>query len=529
MKSKFYCLTFVLISCSYTGISQKLDSLKGLLPRKTGGEKIDVLFELGREYYGNGEFTTARDYAWEGLNMSKQLNDTLRIIKTTRVFAHAIRKLEHYDSAIKIYTAIYPLSKERDPEQHRYILVGLALANFYKGVYDESLKFHFETLQLNEQRKDSTSMSATLNNIGLVYYKILDWKKAITYFSRSIALKKSTGDNFDLHLALVNLGLSYQEAEDYVNAKKYINEGLDLCKDNDCPSYVKIHGFLGLGLVHYFMKEYPQAETFFLKSYAIAKTSLDNRVMLDNLNYLTGTYLAENKILKATVFAHRADSLATVYPFYRNERILTYKRLTEVYQKKDDFEKVAHYQQSFIELKDSVYHLDFISNLLRIEAEYLAQESKAKLLAQQQVILLKEEVIKSQAQVNIISVILVAVSIILIAVLWRNFKRKQKVNELLDSRWQERSKEFNEINKGLTKILYERTLKLDHASSEIRSAVETLHRVTVLALNEVSEPIARGYLEQIEKSRHQLSQKISSIFSSSNTAFHQINMDESRL
>jgi tetratricopeptide (TPR) repeat protein len=508
MTRKFFLLLLFLTTLFHQANSQNIDSLKTLLPQTTGLKKADILFYLAKGSIANKKFDEAKEYGWSGFLLARELNDTASILKTGRVFATALRRSREYDSSISVYQSLLPLStNSSDIVERDNIVSGLAMVYLYKGEYDKALKFNFESLRLSEHVHDTAGISISLNNIGLIYYKIKDFKKATSYYARSIDLKKRIGDRHDLHLGLINLGLAYQGDNDLINSEKYLREGLALCNDN-CPAYVEINGFLGLGIVYATRKENATAIAFFQKSYTLAKAAEDIRLMLDNLERLSIIYLATNRFSDARNCLAESDSLAKLYPSFKLERTKVYRQLARLYDQSKDYKKVAHYQNKFIEVNDSLFTENFISNMLRVEAEFLAEESEAKLRAQNEVLLLKEDVIASHEKINLISAILTGVTTCLLFILWGNFKRKKKINALLDQRLQERSTEFNATHEGLLRTVRDRNTRMNQVASGIQQTLQMMQRLSITALKDISDPIARQYFDEMERTRHELADKI---------------------
>ncbi len=87
---------------------QKIDSLKSLLPFKTGKEKCDMLYQIAYEYIdvNNSE---ALKFSDQAMKMANMLGDTLQIVKTSRLKAMALRRVGDMDSSIVVSLSMLPI------------------------------------------------------------------------------------------------------------------------------------------------------------------------------------------------------------------------------------------------------------------------------------------------------------------------------------------------------------------------------------------------------------------------------------
>ena len=109
----------------------------------------------------------------------------------------------------------------------------------------------------------------TLNNIGVVYFKLRNYEQAIKYYTRSLDLKQNDVAAVDLDMLLINLGLCYNQIKNFDKAREFILQGLATCKDA-CRSDIVVQGKFGLGVSFFLQTDYDQAERNFQESYELA-------------------------------------------------------------------------------------------------------------------------------------------------------------------------------------------------------------------------------------------------------------------
>lgn len=491
--------------------AQKIDSLRSLLQQKDGVEKVDVLFELANQYIRSDRDSVAVCVGMEGYRIAIGLNDSLRIVKTGRVMASALRYLGKVDSAIVIYQEILPFSQKlKDSDEYVVVLSGIGLAYNFKAEYDKALQFFFQELEQEKIRKDQEGLAITLNNIGIVYYKLKNYSKAKNLFEETIALKKKLNDKYDLDIAYINLGLCYAYLKDFTHARPNIIQGIKICGGRR-KDYVIESANFALGVISFGLKEYDSAENYFLRSYAISKRTRDIRYQFDNIDYLTQIYLHQNRIMDATQYLSLAEALINAGTPYNLEVIKVYSRFIELYNKTRNYEKATFYQQKYIQLKDSIYNEELTNKLMKIEAEHLGRENKAKIESQTQILHLKEAIIDRQQLLNIFACCMTVMLALLVILLIRGNRQKRIMNRILDEKVKNRTKQFEERQEALLYAHREDKKLIKEASYRMKSAITSIKGLCTTGVHDLADPSARRYIDQVDTLSNHLESDVKTV------------------
>jgi len=122
---------------------------------------------------------------------------------------------------------------------------------------------------------------ATLNQIGVCYFKLGQLKLAIHYFNKVLKIK-------ELSQVYNNIGKCYISLKDYVSAEK--NFLLAKKQDKNSASVNE-----SLGSLYYYIKNYEKS----ISCYEIARNDKNNEIILDHLIYnLSFAYLAKKEFEK---------------------------------------------------------------------------------------------------------------------------------------------------------------------------------------------------------------------------------------
>lgn len=479
------------------------DSLLLLLNNAKGSSRVDVLVSLTIEL-ANSTPGRSLELIKQAHQLSLEIGDSARIVRCGRIRGELLRRNENVIEAIKILKDVLPVAKRNNYDKDfRYILNSLALIYTFQANYDKALSYNFESLLVRERSGNKFEVSITLNNIGLVYFKLKNYEKALEYYKRCLKLKREIKDEYDLDGLLINIGLSYNQLGNYELAKKYVADGLAACGD-DCSMGIKTEGQFGLGLSFYGENNYKQAIKHFTESYRIAKEEKSKRFQLENLVYLAKIYIVTNESFKAADCLAEAERIA-IGTEYNQLLIEIYKAFSNLYNKSQNFEKAALYQERYISLKDSIYSETLIKNLAKIQTDYEQRENTA-------IIATKEETIQRQRNLNIAVAIIALLCVLLVFVLYHSNKVKKRVNQALSD-----AKAFIELkNKELDKKVADKTLDLEVAnqslvkvneeldnfiyktSHDIRGPLASLKGICNVALLDVKDDVAVSYLHKLD-------------------------------
>lgn len=112
---------------------------------------------------------------------------------------------------------------------------GTALVNIgevYRklGQYRRALDFLERALTTFKLSKDSPRQAVTLNNIGVVYKSQGEYKKALESYQKALAIKRELGDKAGEALVLNNIGEIYRNQGQYPQALEHYQQALKIFK-----------------------------------------------------------------------------------------------------------------------------------------------------------------------------------------------------------------------------------------------------------------------------------------------------------
>ncbi len=269
----------------------RADSLKALLKRSDGLVRSQVLRGLAFEYVDRDN-RRALEYAQQACEAINGLAvDSLYFVEVNRLKAQILKRLERYQEAIEsIQIPLNVARRNSYVEECEMLLNTLALGHFYLGHYDKSILIHLENLRIKELN-GSSGRIVSYNNIGLLYYKLEDYKRALGYFQKGI--ETVDGDSTLATILYFNVALCYSCLKEHKLALSYVQRGMAYCS-GACEESTIMDGEFALGLIHYYEHNDSLAQFHIQRSYEIARDIGDYRRRAETLIYL-GKLLNSNR------------------------------------------------------------------------------------------------------------------------------------------------------------------------------------------------------------------------------------------
>jgi signal transduction histidine kinase len=510
-------ISFLAYAQDATADKKAVDSLVTVLTSLQGEkETMGVKVELAWHFIdlNNNE---AYRFADEAYLASIQFGDSAIMVKSGRVAGQALRRLDRLQESIEVFTRVLPIAKRNHfQDEYKKILNGLAVAYTLIAEYDKALDYNFRSLVVREAEGNKAEISTALNNIGFVYFKMHNYEGAQKYYERCLALKAEVNDTTNLKLTYLNLGLTYLHLKKFNEAKEYTLKALTLCKTK-CDDLVTISGEFGLGEASYWLREYEDAKLHLNKSLLLARTTGDRRWQAENLVYLGGVSIELKEFGEGERYLQEADSIAKSSG-YNQIMIETYKHISNLYNKTEDYRNAAIYQKKYIQLADSLIGQDLVKNIAKIQADYEERENIATIADQ-------DYLLSQQRKLNIAWIVIAFMAGLLVLVLQfgnRNIKRVnaklseakeviqvqnaelENKNRELDIEVDKKTIDLARVNQSLKQVNDELDNFIYKTSHDIRGPLASLKGMCNVALMDVKDPIALEYLKKLDATAERL-------------------------
>ena len=519
----FYCLVTVLPCTSNQGQGQGVDTLSTETLISNKHNDSELFLKLFVEYRSI-DIDSARYFAELSSREALQFADSLMFVRSQIALGYALHQKGLHDQAVVHYLNALATSKNNGyKDREKFVLNFLGLLYYNSGRYDQALDYYFKSLALRETDGNKSEIAIACNNIGLVYYRIGDLKTAIEFFERSLQIKKSVGDKSNIESTLNNLGLSYSGLSQYQESLKYFSQVLEIC-ERGCSNDILIQAYNGSGISLFKNGELDSAEVKFLKSNEIAINSQAKVFQVVNYNYLADLKLQKNEVGKALELLDTGQLIAKQInsrPWIKTN----YRLYGRIYSIMNNFETAYSYQRKYDSLNSEILNENVISNLARIQADYLERENLQTIASQ-------DEEISRRTTLLILSVIIIFLISVILFILYRINQLRKKtnqqlseanaiieqqnkelmdVNNVLEEKVKERTKELKDTNAALLKSNTDLDNFIYKTSHDIRGPLATLQGMCNIALMDIEEPKSVDYFEKIGRTADRLNEILSKL------------------
>ncbi len=150
-------------------------------------------------------------------------------------------------------------------------LNNIGIVYYRIGQYQRALQYYKRALAIHREIGDKMGENDDLTNIAVVYRKLRQYQTALEYHKQTLEIRRDIGDKWGVVNSLTNIGMTYRKLEQYQTALEYHKQALEI-RRNVGEKLGIGYSLNNLGLVCHGLGEYQQAYTFFQNSYNMLRT-----------------------------------------------------------------------------------------------------------------------------------------------------------------------------------------------------------------------------------------------------------------
>jgi signal transduction histidine kinase/CheY-like chemotaxis protein/AraC-like DNA-binding protein len=298
------------------------------------------------------------------------------------------------------------LAKDSVNELEAIALLGRAYQN--RSDFSKSAQYFYEALKIAEKRKNIDKLASFHNSIGISFFYLHDFDKAIEHIQRAAAYKLQLNLLADYGTTLGNLaGVLHQlgRNKEAISALKQAVLKLDGKKNKELLGNL-YNTFGSIYQVGY--NNLDSAEYFYRKALLMVANDEDGIFKLTAHTNIGAICSKQKKYDDAEY--HLNEALKISKKLKRDiATISIYESFSLLYERKNDFKKAYDYKLLQTALKDSIFKQDKEKIVADLETQY--ESEKAKQLIQTQ----KLELAKSRNKLLI--GVVISISLLFIALL----------------------------------------------------------------------------------------------------------------
>ena len=206
--------------------------------------------------------------------------------------------------------------------------------------------------EITDERWYKTIKKEVYDSLGVEYFHVGDYKKALKYYQLALSIAKDTGDKRKQARAYGNLGIVYCELGDLKKAEEYFQQCLSIAKD--AGDYLEqAHAYGHLGNIHCTVGNFKTAMEYCQQSLSIAEYAGDKRRQGEAYGGLASIHFSLGDFNKA--LEHYQQSLSIAKDIGdKGHQARACCNLGNVYSRQGDVNTALEYYQQFLSIsKDS--------------------------------------------------------------------------------------------------------------------------------------------------------------------------------
>jgi tetratricopeptide (TPR) repeat protein len=193
---------------------------------------------------------------------------------------------------------------QREQDCHRKSLNRLGLCYYSLGQYEKAIAYHQQSLEIKEEIGDRQGVAKSLGHLGTCYFCLGQYEKAINYHQQHRDISKDIGFRQGVAISLGNLGLCYNWLGQYEKAITLYQQSLAIKKEiGDQKSVTKSLG--NLGNCYYLLGQYEKASVHYQQSLDISEEIGDRQGVAISLGNLGNCYDGLGQYEKAINYLQR--------------------------------------------------------------------------------------------------------------------------------------------------------------------------------------------------------------------------------
>ena len=375
-------LTFLLFFLAITGslAQTPVDSLEKTLPATTGRKRAETLYLLSWEYRFSDKEKALR-YGEEGLQLARQLHDTIAIASSLNSLSETHLNFGDFDQAEKLTREELPYARVI---QHWKTLLGaltrLGTIHYRHGRLDSALVYQLEVQRYAEYIKKPELTGVASLNLGLTYMDLKRFEEALKYFQGALEAFQATGFTAGMGACYVNIAETLRSRKQYPEALEaaYKAESILLKSGN------KLHlGYIYGIMVDLFeaVGDSPKRLEYARKALAMAQANQDELSIAQSESKLGRALLETGDPDAARPYFD--TSLLRAEKMQQKSLILeNYANLRDWHLLHKDFARAGWYDEKFTAGLDSVFTSDMAEKIADAQTKYETEKQGAEIATQ---------------------------------------------------------------------------------------------------------------------------------------------------
>ncbi len=424
--------------------------------------------------------------------------------------------------------------------------IGLAYAN--KGDYNNSFRYHRESIDLALKQGDSVELAYGYNNLGRMFFDQGDLVRAFDNLIRSQEIFEVMGDKSGLAYVKRSIASVYATQRDFGKAIDVSRTAYQLRKEIGEPRMI-VSSLMELGLIHHAAGDLPAAQNYFLaadsasaqvndpvtraelsmglaevlleegnldEAYARAQRVLN--IITEQTNqkmFLRATFLQAKFYFQKKKYQEAIALLQTTLQSAENSGNVLFQRdaswlLSEIYKVKMDSKRHEEYVNRYKIFSGMLENTDLARQIERLQFQ-VEIEKRDKEFEQLKLKNLRDTALIAKQGFQNVILIVVSISVASIAaILWFSSRRRRLINHKLALQNQHivnqreaisrHNEDLSRSNQVLSDLNQEKNTLMNIVAHDLKSPLNRISGLASVLELEPLQPEQKDYIRLIRES-----------------------------
>lgn len=330
---------------------------------------------------------------------------------------------KNHEKSLELFAQVKEIARKNNWHKQLFLAENNIGNNYFMLLdYGEALKQYLISYKIATTYLDDTQTMIVHNNIAILYSKEKKYDKANDHFNRAFAIAQKNNDSLKMGLYSMNLGLLANEEQKLDKALDFFNKSLQF---NTTPD-IRVATLVGLYTNFFLQGNTEKARVSAEQLISRLKNELNNDNKIDLSLIIAKSYLKENNLAESLKWT---NATFTEKPDLE-KKIEAYDLLSTIYFKLKSYSLAFQY-------KDSITFSTIKLNSIKNGKLFESSEIKFQIEKYKEKLNEKENRIQYEQKRFYFILILIALGLVTIGLIFRNFSIKIKQKELLAKREQQ--------------------------------------------------------------------------------------------